>query len=233
LKVKTAFFFLGALALLLALALEAGSALLLGAFKPTAGVANIAAPGVGIRALTFIDVVLAYTLLLIGIDAIGGIRAIVSRVQGVVTLVLSIIGIIVAIVFIFASIGLVVLMLALLMSPPFGTIAYFVVWGTFDTASARLILGLDMTLKLVGVGMIAVSNPAFLKNKGFLLLMACSLGATFVLGLLQTIPPTFLVSITDAVGAIISGVIALVWMIILLVGAVLAIIRAVRSVVPA
>jgi hypothetical protein len=225
-------FFLGALALLLAVALEAGSALLLGTFQPTAEVANVSPPGVGIRSLVFIDVVLGYALLLIAIDSAGGIRAVFSRIQGVLTLILSVLGILGSIIFIYLMIALVVLMLTLLVSPPFGTIAYFAIWGHFDKTPARIILGLDMTLKLFGIGVIAVSNPAFLKNKGFLFLMVCSLGMTFILGLLHAFPPFFLVSITDGIGAIVSAVIALIWMIILLVGALLAIIRAIRSVAP-
>src|SRR5262249_6033416 len=146
-------------------------------------------PGVGVRSLAFIDIVLAYALLLITLDSIGGLRPVFSRIQGVVTLILSILGILAAIAFIYLTIALVVLMLSLLVSPPFGTFASFPIWGRFDKAPARLLLGLDMTLKLFGIAAIALSNPAFLKNKGFLFLMLCSLGMTFVLGLLHAFPP--------------------------------------------
>jgi hypothetical protein len=231
-KAKLALFFLGAFALALAVVVELTSLSALGTFKTNAAIPSNPAPGIGIRALILIDFILAYAILLIAVDMAPGFRTVFGRIQGVLTLVLSILSLIIAIAAIYLAIALVVLMLSLLLSPPFGTIAYFAIWGDFDKSTARLILSTSMFLKMIGVGMIVVSNPSFLKNIGFMLLMVCSLAATFVLGLLHAFPPSFLVSITDGIGAIIAGIIALIWSIVLLIGAVLAIIRAIRSVSP-
>jgi hypothetical protein len=231
-KAKLAFFFLGAFALALSVVVELGSLALLGNFNTNQAIQDSPAPGIGIRALILIDFILAYAILLIAVDMAPGFRVVLGRIQGVVTLVLSILSIIIAIAAIYVAIALVVLMLSLLLSPPFGTIAYFAVWGSFDKSTARVILSASMFLKLIGVGMIVVSNPSFLKNIGFMLLMICSLAATFILGLLHAFPPSFLVSITDAIGAIIAGIIALIWSVVLLIGAIFAIIRAIRSVAP-
>jgi hypothetical protein len=231
-KAKLAFFFLGAFALLLSVIVELGSLAFLRELNANPAITGSPAPGIGIRALILIDAILAYAILLIAVDMAPGFRALVGRIQGVVTLVLSILCLIVAIAVIYSAIALVVLMLSLLMSPPFGTLAYLAVWGHFDKVPARAILSTSMFLKMIGVGLIVFSNPSFLKNKGFMLLIVCSLAATFVLGLLHAYPPSFLVSITDAIGAIIAAVIALIWAICMLIGAVFAVIRAIRSVAP-
>ncbi|MBR0748763.1 hypothetical protein JQ582_33015 [Bradyrhizobium japonicum] len=229
-KAKLAFFFLGVLTLAFAIIVESVTGASLPQYRATAAVPNVPPPGIGIRSLIFFDAVLAYTLWLLAIDFFPGLRAIFARLQGALTLVLSIVGILLALAFVIAAINLITTMLTLLVSPPFGTIAYFAAWGNFDKTPARMVIDLSMFLKILGLCFIAASNPLFLRNKGFVLLFGFSLGLTFVLGLLHALPPSFLVAITDALGAIITGIAALIWMIVLLIGAVFAIIRAIRSV---
>jgi hypothetical protein len=128
---------------------------------------------------------------------------------------------------------LIMLMITLLLATPFGTLAYFAAWGNFPTPSARTALALVMSLKLIGLGLIVVSNLTLLKNKFFVLVCACSIGLTFLLGLLYAFPPRFLVSITDAVGALVAAIVAIVLMVVVLIVAVFAVVRALRSAVPA
>jgi len=231
-KLKLVCFFVSLVVIGASLFVELATLGMLGEFKPTAAVADDSAPGVGIRALILVDVILVYSIAIIAIDMAPSFRALSGRIQGIVTLILSIVIIIITIASIFAAISLLMLMLSLLMSPPFGTIAYFAIWGDFDKATARAILSLSMFLKIVGAGAMVFSNPSFLKNTGFMLLMISSLAATFVLGLLHAFPPSFLVSITDTIGAIVAGIIALIWGVRFLIGAIFAIIRAIRSVAP-
>jgi hypothetical protein len=148
-------------------------------------------------------------------------------------LVLSLLGLLGTLVFAFCTFTLIMLMVTLLLAAPFGTLAYFAVWGHFPTGPARISVALVMSLKLIGIGLIAASHLTLLKNKFFLVLAGCSIGLTFVLGLLYAFPPRFLVSITDAIGALIAAIVAFVWMVIVLIGAIFAVIRAARSVVPA
>jgi hypothetical protein len=232
---KLALFFLGTFALGLAITVEAASGILMRyevASGPLATVGDVPAPGIGIRSLLFLDAVLAYSLALIAVDFSAPIRAPFSRVQGVLTFVLGIFGALVAILFVTASINLVTIMLALLMSPPFGTLAYFAIWGHFDKTHARVILDLCIFLKIVGLALLVISSPSIVKNRNLMLLLGLSLGLTFVLGLLHAFPPSFLVAIADGLGAIITVIVALVWMILLLIGAISSIIRALRSLVP-
>lgn len=232
---KLALFVVGLFILALAIAFEGASGFLMRyevASAAASAVGDTPPPGVGIRALLFLDAALAYSLVLILIDFFAPVRAAAARVQGIVTLVLGIVGILLAVVFANAAINLVTIMLALLMSPPFGTLAYFAAWGHFDKTHARIIIDLCLFLKMVGVAFLVVSSPTIIKNRTLMLLLGLSLGLTFMLGLLHAFPPSFLVAITDGVGAIITLIVALIWMVLLLIGAIPSIVRTLRSLVP-
>jgi hypothetical protein len=231
-KAKLALFLLGGFVVAMAILVEFGSVGLVGSVGVTAGISDQPPPGIGLLGIGLIDLVLGHALVLMAIDFVAPLRAGAARIQGIATFVLSLLGILGTVVFAFATYALLMLMITLLLATPFGTIAYFAVWGHFPTASARVALGLVMSLKLFGIGLIAVSHQTLLKNLGFVVLAACSIAMTFVLGLLYAIPPIFLVSITDAIGALVAAIVAVVWMVVVLVGAIFAVIRAVRSVGP-
>lgn len=197
--------------------------------EPSGGEAK--APGIGIAAIACLDLIFAYTVVVLAVDYVPGVRSVFARAQGIATLILSLLALISAIVLAFAAFNLLMLMVSLLLAVPFGTIAYFALWGHFDTATAKAILGFAMTMKLVGVGLLLGASFALVKNKGFVLLAICSLGLTFVLGLLQTIPPGFLVSITDAIGGLVTLIVVIVWTLIFMIGSLPAIYRAIRSAV--
>ncbi len=225
---KLILFCLGAFAIVLAFGLEFGGRWLMTAPSAT----GLERPGIGITAIAYLDFIFIYTLALIAIDFLPAVPAAFARVQGVLTLILSILGLLGAILLAFASFTFLMMMVSLLLTVPFGTIAYLAIWGAFDTGAAKVVLSLTMMLKLAGVGLILLASLSFLKNKGFMLLTISSLGMSFGLGLLQAIPPGFLVSITDALGALVTTIVLIVWILVLLVGSIFAILRAIRSVVP-
>lgn len=222
---RLALFWLGMLLLVLAVLFELGSSALL-------HVPGQAPPGFGIGCLAVLDLLLLYTVGLLAVDALAPLRAIVARLQGVVTFVLSLLGLLACIVLIFAALALLILMVTLLVSVPFGTIAYFAAFGDFPTARARAVLGLVMALKLGSLALMVVARPGLIGNKGFMLLLGCSLGVGFVLSLLHAIPPGFLVSITDAIGALIAAIVAAIWLVVFLIGALPGVIRGLRGLVP-
>jgi polyferredoxin len=230
---RIALFFLGGFILLLAVVVELGSVLAFGTLGSTSGLTDVPRPGIGVRALVFVDVVLIYTLAMVVINEIPPLRPIFGRIQGILTLILSLIGVIVDIIFIFVTLALLILMVSLLLAAPFGTLLYFATWGDFDTGAVRAVLSLVMALKLAGLGIMVVSNPRLLKDKGLVFAAACSLLVAFLLGFLVAFPPSFLAAITDAVGALIAGVVGLVWMLIFLIVSILAVIRAIRSLLAA
>jgi hypothetical protein len=185
-------------------------------------------PGLGIPYLALIDGVLVFTIGLMALalfvpGRVGG------RVQGVATLVFSIVLILASLLLTILALVQLILMVTLLFAVPFGTIAYLAGWGFFATGAAKVVLALIMLLKLGFVVCLVLAQPRFLQNKGLVLLVLTSLVATIIVSFLQALVPSILVSITDALAAVIVGIIAIIWCIVLLIGSIPAIVRAATS----
>src|SRR5437588_825720 len=86
-------------------------------------------------------------------------------------------ALIACIVLIFVALALLILMISLLLSVPFGSLAYLALYGTFDAGSAIVVLSLIMFLKLAFAVCLVLSQPRFLQNKGLVLLVLTSLVA--------------------------------------------------------
>lgn len=183
-------------------------------------------PGYGIPATAMLDVLLIYSALWMGLSLIVTER-VQGRLQGIVSLVISLLLLIASIVFIFRSIVVVMIMVGLLFSVPFGTIVYMAVYGFFNRASAGVVLGWAMFFKLCFAVCLVLAHQGFLRNKGLILLTLSSLLATFLVSFLHNLVPTFLVSITDIIGAIIVSIITLIWSIVLLIFGIIAVVKAV------
>jgi hypothetical protein len=182
--VQRVLFFLGCLTILLAILLEFSSLHLLPGLGAVAVLKDMPRPGIGISYVAVLDLLLLYTLALLGLDAVAPTRGVVARLQGIVTFILSLLGLLAVIALIFVALNLLALMVSLLLAVPFGTLIYLGLWGDFAIDQARVLLGSIMLLKLIGVALLLLSRPLFLKNKGFMLLMITSVGATFALGFL-------------------------------------------------
>lgn len=184
-------------------------------------------PGVGIAAMALIDGILMYSLILVGIGLVMPER-IQGRIQGLATCVVAVVVVLVSIALAFATFGQILLMIGLLLSVPFGTIAYMAKFGFFDTGTAAVILSLIMTCKLASAGLLIASNQRFLENRGLIVLILFSLVVNVVLAILHGFPPGFLVSITDAVGALVFAILAIIWGILLFLSAVGSVFNALR-----
>lgn len=226
-RLRAPFFWLAGFVLLVVVLIECASGLIV---KPlsAAGIGT-STPGLGIRYLPLIDGLLFYVVLLMGLGLLLS-RSVIGRIQGIVTLVLSFFGLLGAIVMIFVALGLLILMVTLLVAVPFGTIAYFAGWGHFPTGAATATLGLILFLKIVFCILLILAHQRFLQNKGIVILSAVSLGATLLMAFLVDFPPGFLVSIADAIGALIIAIVGAIWLLFLLIGSVLATISAIRTV---
>ena len=77
-----------------------------------------------------------------------------------------------------------------------------------------------MTLKIGFAICLVLANQRYLQNLGLDLLIVTSLIATIIIGFLHSFVPGLLVSITDAIGAIVVAIIAIIWAIILLIGSI-------------
>lgn len=184
-------------------------------------------PGMGVPALALLDAIVLFTVALMGLALLVPER-LQGRVQGIATLIFSLLLIGLAIRQILVALSLLILMLALLLSIPFGSLIYLIVFASFNRAGADIALSVIMLLKFGFAGSLLFAQQRFLQSKGLVLLVLTSLLGTVIVGFLLGIVPGFLVSITDAIAAIIIGVIAVIWGVILLVGSIIAIIKIIK-----
>ena len=130
---------------------------------------------------------------------------------------------------IISAIVLLLLMIALLLSVPFGTIAYLAIYGFFDRGGASAVLGILLFLKLAFAACLVLAQQRFLQNRGLVLLVISSLVANIVLSFLHGLVPIILVSITDAIGAIIVAACGCIWWLLALIVALPAILKSIRA----
>ncbi len=180
-------------------------------------------PGIAIAAMALIDIQLIFATVLYGLGVILP-HPTIGRLQGIASLILSILLILGSIVAIFAALTLLLLMIALIASF-FGIIVYLAVFGDFSRNEAAVILSLLLIAKIAVGVLLILSHQRFLQNKGLVLLVVTSLIANVIISFLHALVPIVLVSITDAIAAIICAILALIWAIGLLIGAIIAIIR--------
>jgi len=184
-------------------------------------------PGLAVPSLALLDGLLLFTVLLVGLSLLLPER-IHGRVQGVASLLVAIVDLLLVLLLVPLALVLLLLMFGLFVAPPFGTLAYLAVWGFFDRDGAALTLSIVMFLKVAFAVVLVFSQPRFLQNKGLVLLIATSLLANVVVAFLHGLVPLVMVSITDALAAIVVGILAAVWAILMAVGALISIIRAIR-----
>jgi hypothetical protein len=184
-------------------------------------------PGMGVPDLALLDAVLLFTTALMAVALLVPER-VQGRLQGIVTLVVSIVLLILAVLLAIKAFVLLLVMVALFSAVPFGTLAYLAIWGFFDRTGARVALTLIMGLKLAFVVCLLLAHQRFLQLKSLVLLTVTSLVATVVVSFLHGLVPIILVSITDAIAAIVVCVLAIIWAVVLLVGSLPAIVKALR-----
>jgi len=218
------FFIVALILIALTAIVEAGSGAKLSSASMT--LAGASTPGKGILSLALLDALLLFTVILIGFSIVIPER-VQGRIQGIVTLIFSLLLLFGAVAMLIETFVLLTLMLSLLLAPIFGTVAYLVAFGTFQTGPARVTLGLLMTLKLAFAACLVLAHQRFLQNKGLVLLVLLSLVCTFLVSFLQGFVPRFLVSITDDIGAIVVCVVVLIFGILLLIGSIFSVIKAI------
>ena len=184
-------------------------------------------PGLGIPYLALVDGLLLFVVVLIGLSLIVPER-VHGRVQGIVTLIVSFLVAVLGIVLLIVAVLALLLMVSLFLSVPFGTLTYLAIFGFFDRGGATLALGLLLLLKLAFTVCLLLAHQRFAQNKGLVLLVVTSLVLNLVVSFLHGLVPLFLVSITDAIAAIVVAVVAIIWAIVLLIGAIVSIVKVLR-----
>lgn len=181
-------------------------------------------PGLAIPALALVNGLLLLILVLTSLPVLVGDR-VTGTVQGVVSIVGGLLGLIAGIVLALAAFAALMLMVAMFLAVPFGTLAYLAVFGSFDTGGAAVITSGVMVLLVGSLVLLILAQERFLKSIGLLLLFATAIALTFVVGLLHSIVPRILASITDAIGALIVGVVGAIWSLVILVGGIVGAVR--------
>lgn len=184
-------------------------------------------PGLGVPYLALLDGLLLFIVILMALPLLLPDR-IHAKLQGIVTLIVSFLSLLGGIVMIIVALVLLMIMVSLVLAVPFGTIAYLAIYGDFDTTPAQVILNLLLFLKLVGAVCLVLAHQRFLQNKGLVLLIITSLLGNLIISFLHALVPTPLVSITDAVAAIVVAILAVIWAILLLIGSLPAIFKAIN-----
>ena len=184
-------------------------------------------PGLGIPTMAFLDGLVFFTVALMGAALLIPER-VHGRVQGIVSLIVSFLVLLAVIVAILKALAKLILMVSLFLSAPFGTIAYLAIYGFFPKGAAATALGLLMTLKLAFAACLVLAHQRFLQNKGLVLILLTSLLANIIVAFLHGFVPVFLVSITDALAALIVGILAALWALVLLISSLVSIIKVLR-----
>lgn len=182
--------------------------------------------GVGIPYLALLDGLVLFTVALLVLPLLMP-ESLHARLQGIVTLIVSLLALLGGIVLAIVAVALLMTMVSLFLAAPFGTIAYLALFGDFPTGAAEGALGLLLFLKLLAGVALILAHQRFLQNKGLVLIVLTSLLANVIVSFLHNLVPGVLVSITDAVGAIVVAIIAVIWALILLIASIPAVFKAV------
>jgi hypothetical protein len=182
--------------------------------------------GLGVPYLALVDGVWLFVLAFMAVALLVP-ESVTGRAQGCVTLIFSLLLLLAAIAMILAAIAKLFLMIGLLLAVPFGTIAYFAIYASFPKGAMLALLSGIMMLKIGAVVALVIGQQRFLQNKALVLLILSSFVASVIVSFLLGFVPGFLASITDALAAIIVGIIGAIWMLVLLIGSIPAIVKAV------
>jgi hypothetical protein len=182
--------------------------------------------GLGIPYSVLVDGLLFYTILLMVLALIMPER-LHGTLQGIVTFIVSLLTLLASLAMLFAAILALMLMVTLLLAVPFGTIAYFALFGHFSRGTAQVLLSLIMTCKLFFIGFLVAAQQRFLEMKILVFTVICALLITFVTAFLQGLVPVPLDSILDAVAAIVVAIVGLILALILLLRSIPAVVKAI------
>src|ERR1017187_7163255 len=141
-------FVIALIAIGLTVLVELSSIALVSNVSSAANTLNVSISGQAIPSMSVLDGLIFYAMLVMAIALLLPERF-QSKIQGIATIIVALILLLACIVRIVVDLQLLFLMIGLLLAVPFGTIAYLVIWGHFDTGSARVALSLIMFLKIV------------------------------------------------------------------------------------
>lgn len=192
---------------------------------------NLPTPGLGIATLALLDGILFYSWTTI---KLGGLlpEKILTPTTKITNFIFFLLLLLASIAVLFIAIGLLMLMISLLLAVPFGTLVYLGVYRDFPVGAAQGTLATIMTLKLGFAALIVIGEKRLFEDyRKFLILLLCSFLGNIVVSFLHGLAPGFLVSITDAIAAIIVSIIAIIWLLFMFVGSIWGIITLIMDMI--
>jgi hypothetical protein len=188
---------------------------------------NEAPPGMAIRYMALLDGLVLLTVGLMGLGLVGPER-VLGRFQGLITLIVSFLVLMGGLFMLLTAFIRLMVMVSLFLAVPFGTLAYLAIYGFFDRGGASVTLSLLMLLKLGFAVCLVLAHQRFLQIKRIVVLILTSLLANVVISFLHGLVPGFLVSITDALAALVVDILALIWALLMLIFSLVSIIKVLR-----
>lgn len=185
--------------------------------------------GFGVESLQFVDGFLVFTLALMTVALVVP-EYVQAKIQGVITAIFAIVVILAGIIKAFLVLAKLLTMVALLLAFPFGTLAYLIIYGDFPRAAGNAVLSLIFLLKFLLVIVLVLAHQRFAENKGLVIFVILAFVANLIVSFLYGIVPGFLVSITDAIAALVVILIGIILAIVLLILAIVSIIMALKPV---
>lgn len=224
-------FIVALVALALAVLVEFGSIGVIAQHGTTAAASlDLPTTGRAIPALATLDALLLFATVVTGFGLLEQ-EWIQSKLQGIVTLIFAVLLLLAALAYLIKDFLLLVLMVSMLMAPIFGTIAYFAIWAHFGTTTARELLALAMLLKLIFAICLVLSHQGFIKEKGYMLVIATSFLGNLLIAFLYGLVPGFLVSIADVIAALIILILAIIWALVYAIGGIISVVTVAKNVV--
>jgi len=182
--------------------------------------------GLGIPYLMLVDGLLFYMTILMAL-ALGLSERLHGLLQGFVTFILSLLAALGCFIMILVALFATLEMVGLLLSVPFGTVVYLALFGHFSRGAASTELSAIMMLKFAFAICLIAAQQRFLQNKLLVFTVALALLATIIVSFLQGLVPIFLVSITDAIAAIVIAILGLILALVLLLRSIPAVVKAI------
>jgi hypothetical protein len=158
-------------------------------------------------------------------------RSAVAKVRGPAFAIVAILMILSAITILVKALVSLIVMIALLLSIPFGTIIYMILYAGFDTSAASLALHALFALKVACFVCIIAASGYFIANIGLVFLFGTSVILQLVINFLYSFPPRFLLAIADRIGAILVSIVAIIWALIAGIGGIIAFAKAAKATV--
>jgi hypothetical protein len=102
-------------------------------------------------------------------------------------------------------------LVALYLSPPWGTLTYLLRYGSFPRAAALAVLAVLLALKVAACLLFFHAYPRARSDRGLPGLALTAVGATVATALCYALAPTSLAAITDALAASVLSLAAVLW----------------------